>query len=528
MNTVDSLKTEKPLLPKEFTVTYAGFFRAALIYLSLPVLIFFLGYLKPLWATIFGIGLIVPVTLCLLDNKKRKEDRCTLAAESISVKPSFVIFVSLALLVLLVLSGIGEFVFTSEDHRVRYAILNDLVHYKWPVVYDYSTQTNPAVIAQLGNGHGALTYYLVFWMVPALVGKMFGLLAARIALVIWSAIGMFLVTIGVSLMYKRASKMLFVALMLFAGFDVIPYAINVITGTATTWEGWTSHLFIHGNYFQLMNVFNQSIPGWLITILLVTSGNVRSMGLLGGLMFCYSPWATIGLLPLCICKFVMSYRQKETLKNFLKNFITPMNLIVPIICLICFGALYTSNPSATGENGLIWNFYDSPLKLIKDYLFYVIFEFGIWVLLIYKKHKKDPLFWTSLLTLLILPVYKMTEANDFLMRGSLAPMFLISIYVVMHITDCFEMCRDNSTPRRKAIEGRVVLALLMVASYTTFNHVLTIPLVTYRMYSGDEQYIDEKDSIGSFGDFHDETLMWVFELYVNDMEDSAFFKYFAG
>ena len=68
-------------------------------------------------------------------------------------------------------------------------------------------------------------------------------------------------------------------------------------------------------------------------------------------------------------------------------------------------------------------------------------------------------------------------------------MFLISIYVVMHITDCFEMCRDNSTPRRKAIEGRVVLALLMVASYTTFNHVLTIPLVTYRMYSGDEQYI---------------------------------------
>ena len=162
--------------------------------------------LPPLWAAIFGIGLIVPVTLCLLDNKKRKEDRCTLAAESISVKPSFVIFVSLALLVLLVLSGIGEFVFTSEDHRVRYAILNDLVHYKWPVVYDYSTQTNPAVIAQLGNGHGALTYYLVFWMFPALVGKMFGLLAARIALVIWSAIGMFLVTIGVSLMYRTGSR----------------------------------------------------------------------------------------------------------------------------------------------------------------------------------------------------------------------------------------------------------------------------------------------------------------------------------
>ena len=261
---------------RSVTVRANSFYRAALIYLSLPVIIFFIGYLKVWWALLFSAGIAGAVILAMRDYGKKSPDAALDPSEKkIEIKASCLIFLLIAIPLFLYWGGVGEFGNCSADHRVRYAILNDLVEYKWPVVYDYSTQQNPAVAASLGSGTAAFAYYFVFWMIPALFGKIFGLLVARIVLLIWTGIGLFLIFAGASLLYKRASRALFIFLILFAGFDVIPYVINLITKTDTTWEGWNSHLFIHGNFFQIMNVFNQSIPGWLITILLLLAKDGR-------------------------------------------------------------------------------------------------------------------------------------------------------------------------------------------------------------------------------------------------------------
>ena len=536
MKVVDSLKTEKSFGSRSITIRENSFYRAALIYLSLPVIIFFIGYLKVWWACLFSAGIAGAVILAIRDFGKKSPDVALDPSEKrIELKPSCLIFLLIAIPLFLYWGGVGEFGCCSADHRVRYAILNDLVEYKWPVVYDFSTQQNPAVAASLGSGSAAFAYYFVFWMVPALFGKLFGLFVARIVLLIWSGIGLFLIFTGASLIYKRASKLLFVLLILFAGFDVIPYMINILTKTDTTWEGWNEHLYIHGNFFQIMNVFNQSIPGWLITILLLTARDGRSVGLLGGLMFCYSPWATIGILPMCICKLIITSRTEEDgvkklrMKPLLKNTFTPVNIIPPVIALIVFGLLYTANPNATGDDGFIWKFYDTPFGLILDYVKYVIFEFGIWLLLIYRKHRKDPMMWTAVITLLILPVYKISKANDFIMRGSMAPIFLIGLYSVMFVADNFEMCRDNKLELKKAIAGRLVLILMVVAAFTPGNYILYSSLASYQMHFTDEVYEDEKELIGSFGNInHEEELPVVKkQFFVDDYEDKAFFKYLA-
>ena len=360
-------------------------------------------------------------------------------------------------------------------------------------------------------------------------------MAARIVLFVWTGIGLFLVSLGACLLYKRSSKMLFFCLILFAGFDVIPYVFNRITGTGTTWEGWTDHLYIHSNFFQIMNVFNQSIPGWMITTLLLLAPNGRSIGLLGGLMFCYSPWATIGILPMCVCKIIMTSRntygetgKSSAFKPILKTLLTPQNIIPPVICLVLFGSLYTANPNATGADGFIWNFY-TPLHLLKDYIMFVLFDFVLWFILIIRKHKKDPMLWTAFITLLILPVYKISIANDFLMRGSMAPMFMIGLYVVMFVTDNFEMCRERKLELKKAIAGRLVLILMVIAAYTPGNYILYSSLTSYPMPFTDETVIAEKDLIGSFGNIkHASELQTVKnQFFVYDYEDSVFFKYFA-
>lgn len=535
---------------KPLSISVRSFYLAALIYLALPVVIFFWGYLKIWWAVLFSAGLISAIYLTMRSMKKdpyslKESDR------SIVIKPSYLIFVIILIPILLYLGGVSEFGSCSADHRVRYAILNDLVEYKWPVIYDFSTQQNPAVAAKLGSGTAAFAYYFAFWMVPALFGKLFGLMAARIVLFIWTGIGLFLVSLGACLLYKRSSKVLFFCLILFAGFDVIPYAFNRITGTGTTWEGWTDHLYIHSNYFQIMNVFNQSIPGWIITILLLLAPNGRSVGLLGGLMFCYSPWATIGILPMCICKIIMTSRNdnaisgeaedKDTneksegaaektpvLKPILKTLFTPQNIIPPIICLVLFGSLYTANPNATGADGFIWKFY-TPLNLLKDYIMFVLFDFVFWFILIIRKHKKDPMLWTAFITLLILPIYKISIANDFLMRGSMAPMFMIGLYVVMFVTDNFEMCRRTDLKLKKAIAGRLVLILMVIAAYTPGNYLLYSALTSYPLHLTDESYVAEEDMIGSFGNIKQASELQTVkdQFFVYDYEDSIFFKYFA-
>ncbi|MBR5039845.1 MAG: hypothetical protein IKX68_01860 [Clostridiales bacterium] len=528
------------------SISVRSFYLAALAYLTLPVVIFFFGYLKIWWAVLFSAGLIGAVYLTMRSMKKdpislKESDR------SIVIDPSFLIFVILLIPLLLYLGGVSEFGSCSADHRVRYAILNDLVEYKWPVIYDFSTQQNPTVAASLGSGTAAFAYYFVFWMIPALFGKLFGLMVARIVLFIWTGIGLFLVSLGASLLYKRSSKVLFFCLIIFAGFDVIPYAFNRITGTGTTWEGWTDHLYIHSNFFQIMNVFNQSIPGWMITLLLLLAPNGQSIGLLGGLMFCYSPWATIGILPMCVCKLIISSRKTNadnsedtngktngsdgkalSLKPLLRTLFTPQNIIPPIICLVLFGSLYTANPNATGADGFIWKFY-TPLHLLKDYLMFVLFDFVFWFILIIRKHKKDPMLWTAFITLLILPVYKISIANDFLMRGSMAPMFMIGLYVVMFVTDNFEMCRGKNLPLKKAIAGRLVLILMVIAAYTPGNYLLYSALTSYPLHLTDESYVAEKDLIGSFGNikYASELQTVKDQFFVYDYEDSVFFKYFA-
>ena len=528
------------------SISVRSFYLAALAYLTLPVVIFFFGYLKIWWAVLFSAGLIGAVYLTMRSMKKdpvslKESDR------SIVIDPSFLIFVILLIPLLLYLGGVSEFGSCSADHRVRYAILNDLVEYKWPVIYDFSTQQNPTVAASLGSGTAAFAYYFVFWMIPALFGKLFGLMVARIVLFIWTGIGLFLISLGASLLYKRSSKVLFFCLIIFAGFDVIPYAFNRITGTGTTWEGWTDHLYIHSNFFQIMNVFNQSIPGWMITTLLLLAPNGQSIGLLGGLMFCYSPWATIGILPMCVCKLIISSRKTDadnsedtngktngsdgkalSLKPLLKTLFTPQNIIPPIICLVLFGSLYTANPNATGADGFIWKFY-TPLHLLKDYLMFVLFDFVFWFMLIIRKHKKDPMLWTAFITLLILPVYKISIANDFLMRGSMAPMFMIGLYVVMFVTDNFEMCREKNLPLKKAIAGRLVLILMVIAAYTPGNYLLYSALTSYPLHLTDASYVAEKDLIGSFGNikYASELQTVKDQFFVYDYEDSVFFKYFA-
>ena len=522
MKTTDTLKTHRSLKDTSFEISYKTFFSASIIYLTLPVIIFFIGYLKPIWAILFT-ALTIGAGIYVLKDSTKDPMGDTEEAEKFKLNfkfPYLAVMIPLILLVVFI-SGIAEFTFTLSDHAIRYAILNDLVEYKWPIIYDFATQENPVVSAYLGEGKVAFAYYFVYWMVPAVIGKIGGLMLARIALFLWSALGLFLIAVGACMLYGKASRALFLGLVLFAGFDIFPYYINTFMGVWTTWERWNAHLIVVGNTYQLMNVFNQAIPGWLITILLIMCVNSRSVGFLGALMFVYSPWAAIGILPMCICKIVLKRG-----KNIFRNLFTIGNIVTPIVFFICFAAFFTANSNATDEDGFILKFYPTVFAFLKDYLAYIVIEFGIWFLMIYKRRKNDPMVWTAIGTLLVIPFYKITYANDFLMRGSMAPLFLISLYSVMFVTDYFHECLHG---KKFVLKTRLPVLALILAAYTSLNLILYSSLMTVEVNFMGAEDEDISHDIVSFGNIRKEDQVEVIntQFFVYNYEDTIFFKYLA-
>ena len=229
---------------------------------------------------------------------------------------------------------------------------------------DYSTQTNPEVIKIFGMAAGerAFSYYFVYWLPAALIGKLFGFGAANAALFIWNSIGIFLGFTAMCAVSKRASYAMPFLYVFFAGLDVIPNIVHFFTGyDAWLWlEGWVPGISYVADFTELANVFNQIVPCFLIMALLLMSHNMRSAGLTGGLLFAYSPWAVFGLIPIIIGMAFRKEMRSGSVKTDLKNIFTPVNIVSAIILLVLFGSYYMSNSGAVSFRGFTWTFYDRP------------------------------------------------------------------------------------------------------------------------------------------------------------------------
>lgn len=521
---VEEVKKE----PITVEIKYSSFFATSIIYLSLPVLIFFIFWLKIGWAIVFSGALIAAVVLAIKDQGKNDYVKLSDKSNEIRISPFLLVIMGIIACLWAFMSGIGEFAWASADHTVRAAVLNDLVNYKWPVVYDMSTQMNPLVSSSLPEGKATFAYYFTFWLVPALVGKGFGIVAARAALVVWSALGLYLIMILICFTQKRASFSAAALFIFFGGFDIVPYYIQTsIMNSYSTWEGWNTEMWIHGNFYQTMNTFHQCIPGWLITLILIDSRNNRHVGTTASLMFCYSPWATIGIFPIAIYELLASKWKDAKGKYNFKNIVSYGNLVIPVIVLAVFALFYTANGKATAIKGFIWKYFDTPGHLLLAYVGYVLVEFGIWAIIIYKDNSKNPLYWVALITLIVFPIYKMSEANDLLMRGTLPPMVVIFVLVLSR----FDAVNDRFKKRGKNNDFKALgfFGIVFVMAITPFFFMTTEIGATREIYNGTDTSVQPQDEIVSFGNIVNEEYTEVTDrqFFVFEYEDKLFYQVFG-
>ncbi len=361
--------------------------------------------------------------------------------------PSIVI-----VLVWVLFSGIGGMSFQNVDFDGRNAIFGDLVHSSWPVKFDYSKDLP---FAQKFGQSGLLNYYFAFWLPAALVGKAFGWGAANFALYIWTCIG---AVITVYLLQRLLGKIMPLAAFLYvlwSGADIIGYLFlaggrihdgftfgGLITDLLKNHKEWWSAQLQYSSFStQLYWVFNQSLPTWIITFLMLLQKSRKCIVFLCFLMIPYAPLPFVGALLLLLFIFLFGTENLRcsgmekipSIKSSIKEMLSIPNLAC-VFCVLPIGLFFTLN-TETGHKGFIFERTvksgdtNSLIFFALWYFFFCLLEFGLYALLL-RKHVNKLLLGFCTLALAIVPLFYFGRGNDFCMRASIPFLCILALMTI--------------------------------------------------------------------------------------------------
>ncbi len=426
----------------------------AYLYVIIPVFIFCAAWTKIQFAVILSIILIISTFLMYRNAPK---------LPCFSVNMKVVIAIILLVGIWVYLSGIGGFVFQNKDHTYRNAIFNALVENDWPVVKEVMTDS--------GIQLRGMTYYIGFWLPSALVGKIFGLEAGYFFQYVWGVLGILIVYYHICCILQKLSVWPLVVFIFFGGLDILGgWLVGYDLGDILEWthlEWWTSQQFT-SICAQLFWVFNQAIPAWVITFMLyLHKDNKNTLFLWSmGMLNCTLPF--VGMIPLIayfsVRNVIRGYEKSSaaskvkhicfSVLNWIKSFFTFQNIIgalcVAVVMLMFLaGNTSVANTSQAGQAAGLFT---------KKWLYSIVLEVGVYFLVVWKYQKKNPLFYISLLWLMVCPLIKVGSSTDFCMRASIPALLMLYLLVVQTI--------DLSYRQKDKICRYLLIGLICVSSVT--------------------------------------------------------------
>jgi hypothetical protein len=392
-----------------------------LVYLALPLLIFFAGWLKPVYAILST----VPILFCGWHLIRQWP------VESATFRRGEITFVALFSLALTAFVGIGGFAPQESDWIKHNAVLFDCVNLPWPVV-----------MAD-GPARWPLVYYLAYYLPAALVGKIAGYAAAQVALWLWSSWGVMLACLWFARLSRLPAWVAAPAFFAFSGLDFLASLLVQILGLSIKHgaldfypnQSWSRIWQFPCPFWALTWAPGQALAGWLSSaMVLATPKTLRPacVALLFTLVLLWSPLVGVGLGLLAF--FLV---RREALATVVKSLVPMLPLILPLFVLIAFFAAKVSPDVASQfpRIPITWftHFSDAPtpLKSVLLLVLFIIFEFGIYLWLVRARFPKGTderqLANAAGLALVCLLSVTVGGFSDLSMRASAAPLFCVAL-----------------------------------------------------------------------------------------------------
>ena len=336
---------------------------------------------------------------------------------------------------LCLLGGEGRLFFANTDWLVRDAVLHDLVSQPWPFAYriDAAHSTAQSFVMRAP---------LAMYMLPAAVGKMLGLYAAHLALLaqntVLFALILYFIVPEQSGLWRAAAIIAIFAV--FSGLDVVPVlakhlahesepAVNGIPPDHL--ENWARLFQYSSNITQIFWAPPHAIAGWAFAglYLLWQRGLVRAAVLLCVLPYLayWSPFAVIGAAP-----FVLYAAASDVIGRRIGRADIVAGLLAAPTALLVLAYL------AQGDGGVEHGFLIDAPYFWNLYFAFIEIEVAPYIILIVAMRPaiiKDPTFLLVVISLLLIPFYKLGMSNDFAMRASIPALALLAATFAVTLTE---------------------------------------------------------------------------------------------
>ncbi len=440
--------------------------RLVILYLSLPIIIFLLGWVKPLIA----IPTSIIILYCLYQVLKVDGN---LTRKITITKKEFKTLISIFLIILLwvYLSGIGKLVFQNSDHLARNPIFELLVNCRWPVV--------KTVLFEGVDTPFILVYYIGFWLPSALVGKLFGITAGFFFQVIWAAMGIWLFYYLVCCQLNKISVVPLIIFIFFSGLDAFGTAILSgsyvpVTGQEHI-EWWTRGMQFSSFTTQLFWVFNQALPAWLLTMLILLQKTNKYIVLLLGVSLICCPLPFMGVLPFALYVIIRNRNNSDNKNLKFDHLFSVENIIGGGIAGIITFLYFRSNQNASNIGDYLTVSGDMNNYLFSLFMF-ILLEVGVYFIVIYKYQKKNPLFYIVFIFLTLCPMIRIGGGADFCMRASIPALTVLYIMVIQTIYKMME--------KKDKISFIAICIILVLGSITPIHEINRTVIQTITNYPG--------------------------------------------
>ena len=410
------------------TVSLKTLKKCACVYMALPLLLFIGGWLRLPIALLSGAAVLTGLTYAIR-SAAGEERRLQIRAWELA---------ALILVVLLwtYLGGLNGLFYQSNDWNWRNAVYHDLIDRAWPVIYP-----------ERGS---ALSYYIGFWLPPALLAKIAGVLGGAVwawrvgrgALWLWAALGL-TITILMLMLWagadtKRRRAAVVMTFVLFSGLDIVGALLSGRLALMTAPE--TLHLewwMPDGKQYSSITtclywVFNQSIVSWMAVMLFLCEEDERNYVFIALACLCCGPLPCVGL---AVCMVVRcgqrlwrAFRAGEG-RRAMKAVFSAGNLIA-LIGVVPLGLYYLSNMAVThtAESALplmtrLGNYFSA-----RSFWAFFVLEAGVWLALLGWEHRREALLYGVAVSLLIIPFFHLGASEDFCMRVSIPGVTILAAW----------------------------------------------------------------------------------------------------
>lgn len=380
----------------------------AIVAAPVPLLVFFLG---GSWQAVTGVGVTLALLAVPLVGRRRGEG-------SAPIEPATLGLAFTAALILCILGGQGHFLYANPDWVTRYAVLGDLVRQPWPVVY------------RVADADWLLRAPLGMYLVPALIGKGLGLVAADVALLAQNVLAFSIIFYFLPSFPSKTKQAALVigVFCLFSGWDILGTLLNhIVSGriNRSHIEWWDFEFQYSSAITQIFWVPNHSIAGWSFVAVYLCwvrgragAGAGFTLAMVPILSF-WSPLAALGVLPFA------AYVGLKTL--ILRRFgmvdgvqvALAIASVIPMLLYVTFSA-----------GGVPHGFVSWTPHLFLRYVAFIALEVMPFVLLILwgrPNSLRDPTFLLAVAMLLLLPSYRAGLANDLVMRMSIPALAFLAV-----------------------------------------------------------------------------------------------------